>query len=304
VGIIGTGDLISRRPRLKKHFKILFCIVGLFITSAHFLIASTIHEAARDGDLQTLKRLINQDKTLINSLDRFKYTPLDWAATRAQWPVVIYLLDKGAEVNHRGWDEGTSMHRACHYDRADIISLMIKRRGDIHVKNQWGRSPLHVASRRCCLGVASLLISEGADPHVITKEGWTPLHVAAKSGHKKMIDLLIKKGASRDIKDKLGKKPLDSVFTRPSPKPYDSARNKEYIGKYSTDEGFEVTIWQKGNHLFVTDFSFDQMVPIGKDLFFCKHEPWQVAFFRDASGQVSGLKLSFLRRSHVLKKTE
>ena len=285
-------------------FNSIFLTFLILLVPVKVVSAGEIHKAVLNGDIKTVKSLISKDPILVNSLDNFKYTPLDWAATRAYWDIFKILIDSGADVNNIGWDGGTVLHRAAHYDRPDMVKLLIDKGINIHVKNQWGRTALHAAARRCCKDVAALLISKGADPNAATKEGWTPLHVAAKSGHKEMIKLLIAKGASKEIKDKDGKTPLENIFSRPAPIVMDTGKYDDYVGKYSTERGFFMSVWKKDGRLYFTDISYDEIYPIGKDIFYCRHEPWKVSFRRDETGEVVELEVAFLRRSHKLKKVK
>jgi hypothetical protein len=150
--------------------------------------------------------------------------------------------------------------------------------------------------------VAAVLIAAGAELLTATREGWTPLHVAAMSGHEDMMRFLVSSGAAQDVKDGQGKTPRECFKPRPaeiglSPESYD-----EYLGRYVGDEGFRVEVWEKQDRIYVTDFGYDEMYPIGEDEFFCRHEPWRVRFFRDEAGRVAEMELSFLRRSHRLVK--
>ena len=150
--------------------------------------------------------------------------------------------------------------------------------------------------------VTKLLLERGADPNATTKEGWTPLHVAAKSGHLDMMKLLESLGASKDLKDKEGKIPGDLIFRRPDQISLDPGKYAEYSGRYSTESGFTVEVWIRNNRLFITDFGYDEMYPVGPDEFFCKHEPWRIKFYRNLQGRIEDMDLSFLRRTHRMKK--
>ena len=285
-----------------RRFNSVFLIFLILMVSVNAVSAGEIHKAVLNDDIKTVKSLISKDPARVNSLDNFKYTPLDWAATRAYWDIFKLLIDSGSDVNNIGWDGGTVLHRAAHYECPDMVKLLIDKGINIHIKNQWGRTALHAAARRCCKNVTALLISKGADPNATTKEGWTPLRVAAKSGHKEMIKLLIAKGASKEIKDKDGKTPLENVFSRPAPIAVDPDKYDDYVGKYSTERGFIMSVWKKDGRLYFTDFSYDEIYRIGKDIFYCKHEPWKVSSRRDETGEVVELEVAFLRRSHQLVK--
>lgn len=282
-------------------------IVTLLLNSlmlSFFYAEDSIHDAVKTGDIKTVRAILEKDPAQLNALDNYLYTPLDWAATVAEWEIFKMLIDSGAEVKNVGWDGGTVLHRACHYNNTEIIGLLIGRGVDLRKQNQWGRSALHVAARRGHIAAASLLIKHGIDPKATTKEGWTPLHVAAKSGHLHMMEFLLKAGADGDQKDLTGKAASEYFQPRPEPIHLDPKEYHQYVGDYATQEGFVINIWRRDDRLYITDFSSDEMYPTGRDEFYCRHEPWSVKFFRDEAGEVMRLELSFLRRTLNCRKIE
>ncbi|NES98563.1 MAG: hypothetical protein F6K32_25975, partial [Desertifilum sp. SIO1I2] len=56
--------------------------------------------------------------------------------------------------------------------------------------------------------IAKLLIAGGASLHVVDDQGYTPLHIASREGHKDVVELLIARGAQIDAKSKDGCTPL------------------------------------------------------------------------------------------------
>jgi len=63
--------------------------------------ASALHAAARDGNLDEVRRLIEQEEVPVDAGDRYDSTALMMASDRGHVEVVRYLLDAGADVNHR-----------------------------------------------------------------------------------------------------------------------------------------------------------------------------------------------------------
>ena len=284
--------------KLRSHDLILLVLVSALSLPADL----TVHDAARQGDLAAVKRVVGAVPQQLDALDRFRYTPLDWAATRAQWDVVRWLVEAGADVKSVGWDGGTVLHRACHYDAPQIVRLLLRRGADPNLQNQWGRAALHVAARRDCREVAAVLVAAGADLQAVTREGWTPLHVAALSGHEGMMEFLNSSGADRTQKDGEGRTPRECFKPRPREKTQAAGGFQPYLGFYLGEDGFRVEIWEDKGRIFITDFGFDEMYPIGEDEFYCRHEPWRVQFYRDEENRVVEMELSFLRRSHRLRK--
>lgn len=58
--------------------------------------AHAIHKASYHGCLNFVKRLINDDRSLLNKVDSYGQTPLIWAAKSGQDNIVDYLISVGA----------------------------------------------------------------------------------------------------------------------------------------------------------------------------------------------------------------
>ncbi|MFG0287232.1 MAG: ankyrin repeat domain-containing protein [Rhodopirellula sp. JB044] len=126
----------------------------------------SIFAAAFHGDVATVKKLLNEDATLIDVRDAKNLTPLHVAASRGQSVVAQLLLDYGADV-HGGVD------------------------GDV-----W--TPLVFASYRGHYEVAKILIENGAG---VTASDGNPIHYAGQRKHKAICGLLVEHGAIDDLID-------------------------------------------------------------------------------------------------------
>jgi cytohesin len=86
---------------------------------------------------------------------------------------------------------------------------------DVNAKGKNGWTPLHRAAIYGRKEIVELLIAKGAEVNAQGQYMGTPLHNAANKGHKKIVELLIAKGADVNAKDnRLRKTPLDVVIMR------------------------------------------------------------------------------------------
>ena len=104
------------------------------------------------------------------------WAPLIFAALGGHREITELLIDSGAEVNAKSYNDG------------------------------W--APLHGAAQNGHKEIAELLVAVGADVNAMGRMG-TPLHYAAARGRNKIVELLIAKGADVNILNDFGKTPLD-----------------------------------------------------------------------------------------------
>jgi len=278
---------------------ILFAMLILFHLA---IIASTepIVEAAKNGNLQTVKVILAKDPSKLNAIDENKYTALHWACMRAHWDVAEFLIEKGADLNVVGGDGGTQINWAVHHDNVDIIKLMVEKGAKLNIRNRWGMTELHTAIWRGCIHVVEYLLDHGSDPMIRTNEGWTAMHYAFRSGHDNVIELLKGRGLSTEVKDDQGRFPRHLYFKKPNPIELSPAELDEYIGKYYVEDYLMLEIWREGGRLKIMEFGPDEIYPVAKDFFYFKQAPWTLIFSRDENGQIHHAQLSFIRRSYTI----
>jgi len=262
--------------------------------------AEQIIEAAKNGDLKTVKTILTSDPSKLNALDEEKYTPLHWACIRGHWDVARHLIEMGADLNIQGGDGGTPLNWAVHHDNVEIAKLMIDKGAKLNIQNQWGMTELHTAIWRGNIHVVEYLLDQGSDPMIKTKEGWTAMHYAFRSGHDHIIELLKKRGISLKVQDKNGRYPQHLYFKKPVAIELSDNELDEYIGKYYIGDYLLLDIWREGNQLKVIEFGPDEIYPVAKDFFYFKQAPWTLIFSRDEAGKIHHAQLSFIRRSYTI----
>jgi len=193
---------------------------------------ATIHEAAKQGNLAAVKRLLDQDPSLVNHRDSDGNTPLHWAACHGRTIIALPMPDRKAleqlnrVVNYRDylkepsgnpsnprWEETNRQYN-------EIIHLLIKHGAIVNQQNKAGATPLHSAACIGNEGAGRLLLENGALINQKDNFGDTPLHKAACRRNFKFVHFLLERGASI-IKNNADKTPIDSAIKRG----YDSVAN-------------------------------------------------------------------------------
>jgi len=125
------------------------------------------------------------------------------AAWDGQAKATFDLATRVKDFNARFKFNYTPLHQAVHGSVGDkrrtnmlTAERLIDAGGaEVSVKDIFGRTPLHYASRRGDLGMINLLISKGAEVNAVASNGSTPLHCAAESGGLAAVELLLANGA-------------------------------------------------------------------------------------------------------------
>lgn len=207
---------------MKKLFLSLIFIQGL--------VAAPIHEAAAEGNIDTVIRLIENGVSL-NDTDFYYYeTPLYKAVLNNHINIVGILIENGAYVNHgknpyftpddspiRGSE--TPLDCSLRIGNFDIVSMLISHDAysenipqlhlyawngdvekirilldkdlDINTADKNGITSLHIAARINRIEVVKFLIDRGADVNLKNATGNTALHDAVKFGHVEIVRLLL-----------------------------------------------------------------------------------------------------------------
>ncbi len=161
---------------------------------------------------------------------------IQWCAYHGDVTAIRFLLRNGESLESLGPDSGLS-HAAFH-GHWQLCQFLIEGGADVnHRHKETGETALHAAlckaNRPIYEHVVEVLVAAGADPNATTlknaatgsfmrdcrTKGETPLHRAAAFGTERTIEMLLKAGANREAKDMNGESPLSwaSWHLRPAP---------------------------------------------------------------------------------------
>ena len=102
--------------------------------------------AARTGNLQAIKRYIEEGGD-INALDNgFRLSAIAWGALHGQTEVVQFLIENGVDVNLKNGDGATPLHSAVFLGRVDVAKLLLENGADVKARNNDGATPVDVLS--------------------------------------------------------------------------------------------------------------------------------------------------------------
>jgi ankyrin repeat protein len=152
----------------------------------------SIHDAARDGDLQKVTMLLKDSPELALKEDKGALTPLHWAAENGHRDVAELLLANKADVNAKDNNGYTPLSWAAKAGHKDVAELLLANGANVNAIDTMGRTPLHWAAAGNHKDIVDLLLSNRADVNAPDNDHATPLRWAAD--HKDIVDLLRRNG--------------------------------------------------------------------------------------------------------------
>jgi ankyrin repeat protein len=127
--------------------------------------AKAVLKAAKAGDREAIRRLVEGDRALLEARDKDGSTPLHCAAWKGHAGAVAELIALGADVNARNANDhygDTPLHAAAHGNHREVVELLIRHGADVHARNPAGRTPLGETAIHNAAAAARILKQHGA----------------------------------------------------------------------------------------------------------------------------------------------
>ena len=158
-------------------------------------------EAAQNGDLNEVKRLLNINPDIINEFDGEHDTAIMKACRNCNGKdVVAFLLENGANINdkeYRDLIDQTPLIIAAFNGCTDIVRMLLDAGADIGHRNDQGENALISASQEGNIDVVKVLLYAGADKNQPNADGETPLELVIRLKQKKELINLLRGGKRR-----------------------------------------------------------------------------------------------------------
>ena len=110
-----------------------------------------IHDAAFEGDIITVKQLLEEAPTLLMSTNDKGELPIHLAAGKGQIEIVKLLLDKGcpvdAQVQHQ-YENDTPLYQAACYGKKEVVAYLLDKGADPSVKNKQNKTPYQITKEK------------------------------------------------------------------------------------------------------------------------------------------------------------
>ena len=191
-----NGEYVIGRcsGKMMDLMNIMFLNNNLWINSPTRTEGDTsLHTAVRQGDLDSVRKLLQKDSISTNDINASYETPLHLACALGHKPIVHLLVTNGADMYKRDCYNNAPIHRAMAEGHVEVMNLLISTFGcDFKIRGYQGRTLLHFASAIGNIEVITTIINNGwTIPLVTDAMNQTPLHIAASYGQDKVVSLLI-----------------------------------------------------------------------------------------------------------------
>lgn len=160
---------------------ILFVTALLALGLAARGSATELCEAARDGDLSIVEKLLGADPKSVDVRDENGRTPLHWACQSGHTPVVKYLLEHGADANAKLEDNTTPLFICLRGRHPEAVRTLIENGADVNAMSDVGMTPFVLAVGYHDADLVRLMV-EKADPAAVDPRGVTALHYSVARG--------------------------------------------------------------------------------------------------------------------------
>ncbi|XP_062555858.1 ankyrin repeat and KH domain-containing protein mask-like isoform X3 [Armigeres subalbatus] len=153
-------------------------------------------EAASAGHVGVAKILLERGAGINTHSNEFKESALTLACYKGHLDMVRYLLEAGADQEHKTDEMHTALMEASMDGHVEVARLLLDSGAQVNMPKDSFESPLTLAACGGHVDLAMLLIERGANIEEVNDEGYTPLMEAAREGHEEMVALLLQQGAN------------------------------------------------------------------------------------------------------------
>ncbi|KAK6163138.1 hypothetical protein DH2020_002979 [Rehmannia glutinosa] len=150
-----------------------------------------LHFAAREGQTEVCKYLVEELKMDVNTKDEDGETPLTHAARQGHTATAKYLVNCGADPSIPSELGTTALHHSAGIGDIELLKFLLTKGVNVDLQSDAG-SPLIWAAGHAQQDSVKVLLEHNANPNAKTEDDITPLLSAVAAGSLTCLELLIK----------------------------------------------------------------------------------------------------------------
>lgn len=153
-----------------------------------------LHIAAKQGDMEVLKVLMEAHPELSMTVDLSNTTALHTAATQGHIEVVNFLLEAGSGLATIARSNGkTALHSAARNGHLEVLKALLEKEPEITKRtDRKGQTALHMAVKgQSSEVVEQLIMADPSSVNMVDNKCNTPLHIATRKGRAQIVRMLL-----------------------------------------------------------------------------------------------------------------
>lgn len=176
-------------------------------------------KAAADGDLDKVKRLVEEEMASVIARNNFGVSAIIQAANNGHTNVVEALINYGANIEDESNNGKTSLHWACYWGHYSTVQLLIQKGANISTIDVEGMTPLMSATFKKHILIVKLLLRKGASVLTTNDHGATALTIAKNQDNPDLIAILedAYRKQMKEVKESSNSKKKSKKTTEASP---------------------------------------------------------------------------------------
>ncbi|CAB3384603.1 Hypothetical predicted protein [Cloeon dipterum] len=139
---------------------------------------NAFHHSINHGRTEVAEYLISKSKTLIEINTKDGKSPLQLAAGKRKWEMLLWLRDKNANLNTLIPSAAKTFWTERDHTEYEHFWML---QSDVTKKDEEGKSPLHCAAKHGYYHLVRELIAAGAEVAARDENGWNAMHFACHS---------------------------------------------------------------------------------------------------------------------------
>lgn len=202
----------------KLTFLIVIVLLAVLVSSAKqkkLTADGDLLKAAADGDLDKVKRLVEEEMASVIARNNFGVSAIIQAANNGHTNVVEALVNYGANIEDESNNGKTSLHWACYWGHYSTVQLLIQKGANISAIDVEGMTPLMSATFKKHILIVKLLLRKGASVLTTNDHGATALTIAKNQDNPNLVAVL-EEAYRKQIKEV--KESSDSKFRKKTKK--------------------------------------------------------------------------------------